>query len=319
MDDPYDNSLWTHRRKIDNVHRARSNKENLSQGTTQLDLEPTESRNSKMRHLRRKLIGYLILFFVYGYIAFCVVGILFDYPNSINAFYQPQGKSSLPIAMAYPPISNGQLQKEWFQVGFNLETVTNNPIAESVNLMLTNATGIAFINMNDVNNNITSGFNVTNVWIGFQYAQPWSYWAIGNIVSGKYQVSYFTALDGDWLIADHNETSWYPPEPLPNQTQQGVFPLKPHQVMTFYFPSSGDYSPSIIVALDNGTLLSYSYDQIKVHVLSNADLQALKFSRIDIAVTVSLLLFAGVEGISLVNSLGEKRKNDHSVMNWPWE
>ena len=95
--------------------------------------------------------------------------------------------------------------------------------------------------------------------------------------------------------------------------------------MVFYFPSSGDYSPSIIVGLNNGTFLECTYEQIKVHVLSNAELQALKFSRIDNAVTISLLLFAGIEGFSLMNNLikkrperkrENKRKDEQSRTDW---
>jgi len=271
-----------------------------------------------MKNLDRRIMGFVLFAFVLGYIFFCVVSIVIEYPNTLNIFYQPCGKSILPIAIAYPPISSGQLQDEWLQVMFDLEA--DGTLSEGVNLTITNVLGTVFIDYSLINQ--TSGLNVNDVWIGFQYAQPWSSFTFATW-GGQTQNRFFTALDGNWLIANHSETYWQSTDGNPYAL--GYCPLKTVMQMVFYFPSSGDYSPSIIVGLNNGTFLECTYEQIKVHVLSNAELQALKFSRIDNAVTISLLLFAGIEGFSLMNNLikkrperkrENKRKDEQSRTDW---
>jgi hypothetical protein len=247
---------------------------------------------------RRK--GYVILAIFYIYILFVVTTIMIDLPNVLNPFYLPSGKTIVPLAISYPAISNGQLQADWLQISFDLETETNSLLAEGVNVTMTDLRAEAFIN--DVSND-TSPWYITDVWVGFQYAQPWSDWVIGANVSGQYQFHYYTALDGDWLSYRPNATVW-----LSNGTHPlGMYPLVVFEKMTFNFPSSGEYSPSVLIDLANNTILSYTYDQVKVHVISASEVQTQKLERIGAAVTVALLVFAIVEGVVAVKDLTKER------------
>jgi|GEM_PF-6147711 len=247
---------------------------------------------------RRK--GYMILAVFYIYIIFVVTTIMIDYPNMANPFYLPSNKSVVPIAIAYPDISNGQLQSEWLQISFNLETETNSLLAEGVNLTITNLAARVLIN--DYSN-VTSPWYITDVWIGFQYAQPWSDWAIVMNVSGQFQWNYYTALDGDWLVYNPNGTIWLSSGTYP----LGTYPLTVFMHNTFHFPASGDYSPSILIDLANNTILSYTYNQVKVHIISASEIQTQKLERIGAAVTVALLVFAFIEGIVTVKDLTKEK------------
>jgi hypothetical protein len=263
--------------------------------------------NKAVDSMRRPSIrqsAFLLLLIFYVYVGFCVWSIMADQPNMLNAFYQPQKPALLPIAVAYPPIFNGQMQDEWLEVRINLKA--DSTLSEGVNLTLADMLGTIFINDFSL-----YGQEVDNVWLGFQYAQPWSSFTSANTVSGQIQNHEFTALDGDWLVALHNATYWQSVNGNPYAL--GYCPLVILEQMVFNFPSAGDYSPSMIVGLSNGTFLSCTYDQIKVHVVSNSELQTIKVGRIDTAIAVSLLLFAGIEGVSVVNDLTKKRlvNEDH--------
>jgi hypothetical protein len=224
---------------------------------------------------------------------------MMDYPNMANPFYLPSGKSVLPIAIAYPAISNGQLQPEMLQISFNLETETNSLLAEGVNLTITDLKAKAFVN--DFGN-VASGW-VMDVWIGFQHAQPWGEWSMMSNATGQIHWYYFTALAGDWLVANTNATTWLTHGTYP----LGTYPLDVFSKKVFYFPSSGDYSPSIIIDLANNTILSYTYDQVKVHVLSASEVQGQKLERLGATITVALLVFAFVEGIVAVKDLTKEK------------
>jgi len=235
---------------------------------------------------KRQVAFALLLIFLF-YAFYCVYGIWTDNPSIVNAFYQPQSPPIVPIGLAYPSLSNGELQNNWLQIFFTVET-NSSYIAENTNLTLTNVIATTFPN--------STGMNIDDVWVGFQYAQPYSSFSTaGNSASGT-QNNFFTALDGDWLGLNTSATT------------QNIGSLSVLDQMTFHFPASGDYSPSIIIGLFNGTFLTYNYNQIQLHVMSNSEVESLKVGRTDIAVTISLLAFAGIEGISVVNDLFKKKR-----------
>jgi hypothetical protein len=75
-----------------------------------------------------------------------------------------------------------------------------------------------------------------------------------------------------------------------------------------YFPVSGEYSPVIVIKFNNGTApIIHTYDMIKVHVLSETDVNAQSMNRINIALTIALLVFSYIEGFSTIGKLWKKR------------
>jgi hypothetical protein len=87
---------------------------------------------------------------------------------------------------------------------------------------------------------------------------------------------------------------------------------------------SGDYSPTIEIQFNNGTLIEHSYDQIKIHVASTIDVQNQKMAienqrlavqegnlnRVNVVLTVALVAVAVVEVIRIIEewAKGEEKK-----------
>jgi hypothetical protein len=74
------------------------------------------------------------------------------------------------------------------------------------------------------------------------------------------------------------------------------------------FPVAGDYSPSISMSFDNGTLLQYTYTQIKVHVLSTSEVNAENTNRLNLGLTIALLGFSFIEGFMVIYELLKKEE-----------
>jgi hypothetical protein len=77
----------------------------------------------------------------------------------------------------------------------------------------------------------------------------------------------------------------------------------------FTWITSGDYSPELSIQFANGTIIDHTYDQIKVHVGSYVEIQDLKISKIELALTYALLVFGCLEAISIVHDLLEENPN----------
>lgn len=228
---------------------------------------------------------------------------LFIFSIINDAFENTRDSTSIPIAISYPPFVNGKMQDNWLQINFEL--TANETMSEGTNLTITNVEGTAFIDLNKWYNNETSGNDIRNIWIGFQYAQPWKTFTVADTSSeGKLQNHFLTGLDGNWLMVLHNETTWLEIED--NPYTQGFCPIRTFVQMTFNFPTSGEYSPSIIVSLDNGTFLTHTYDQIKIPILSNVALREESRSKIDLILTIALFAFTELEGLKILHSAYKK-------------
>jgi hypothetical protein len=78
----------------------------------------------------------------------------------------------------------------------------------------------------------------------------------------------------------------------------------------FYFSVAGDYSPTLMIWFYNDTTVQYTYNDIKLHVASATEVQSLKMENINVVIAVALLVFAFVEGISVVNELTKNNSHD---------
>ncbi len=81
----------------------------------------------------------------------------------------------------------------------------------------------------------------------------------------------------------------------------------------FYFPISGDYSPIIEIKKDDGSTTVYSYDQIKLHVISKAEAEQQKINRTNFGLSIALFGFAILGGIGLLNEFIKKDENQRSI------
>ena len=72
-----------------------------------------------------------------------------------------------------------------------------------------------------------------------------------------------------------------------------------------YFPVAGDYSPTIFIQFFNGTGIQYTYNEIKVHVLSASEVEAVNTNKLNLAVTYVLLFSSYIQGLVIVREESE--------------
>ncbi len=199
---------------------------------------------------------------------------------SINPFFPPSPKTEMPITLTYPPNANGELQPIWLRVHFIIEA--NGTISEGINLTLTNVTGATYRITNS-----QKGININNVWIGFNYAEPWNAFTWSN-TPDVIQDNFITSPNGVWLVSTENEK------------------MEPFIQNVFNFPVAGDYSPSIIVenwnaTTNNSTFYEYTYNEIKLHVAPASEIRLHALNQIGGIISIVLLIFGFIESVKMVH------------------
>lgn len=208
-----------------------------------------------------------------------------------------------------------------------------------------NSTGESLDEFYHSKNYASLGNYITEVFVGFRNTKPSpplvSYWnesyqivnatfsidEVNRMLEGyatgvnimvenvTYQYGSYVGLSGAYLIK--------PPIGVAEALNEDTTALFPAMNMTFSFPVAGDYSPSIIVGTENDSItgntvtrsksfLTYTYDEIKVHVLSSGELQTQELSQIANVVTIALFAFAEIEAIKLVYEV-QKGKRARSL------
>lgn len=239
------------------------------------------------RRNRILIVGLLV---VLSLIAIYYVYSLWEY--KINPFFPSPNETMLPIALSYPVSTTGVLQDEALKVYFTLKA--NATLCEAVeNVRVANAFATAF-----TNNSI--GNIVNDIRVGFKIPY-YGEFTVAN-TTGEIRNYYYEGVAGAWLTGKKK----YPHDITAFTNIFGA----PY---SFAFPVSGDYSPTIIIGLSNGTYLTQTYDELKVHVASKTELRTQELDQITFFVSMALLVFAGVEATKLAyefieNAPDEKEK-----------
>jgi hypothetical protein len=77
-----------------------------------------------------------------------------------------------------------------------------------------------------------------------------------------------------------------------------------------YFPTAGDYSPTVLISFKQSKPIEYTYDDIKIHVASTSDIENAKFTRVNTALSYVLVFFAGIESVSIIRDFSEDEAKD---------
>jgi hypothetical protein len=129
--------------------------------------------------------------------------------------------------------------------------------------------------------------NFSNVWtvaVGFQEAIPWDFrdaFQHGGFYVGGVGGAFFRNTNNSAYLSASEEE--------------------------FYFPVSGDFSPTIFITFFNGTSVSYTYSEMKLHVSSTSEVNAENTNRNSLVLTIALLGFSYIEGFMMIKELLEKR------------
>ncbi len=229
----------------------------------------------------RKIIGYSLLS-IFGIIIVVLIWNSFAY-YSINPFLPPSGETAHQMELTYPAASQSQgiLIYAFFAV------VANKPLSEGVYMNITDPHLTLFTG---TDSNKRESHNIASVEIGFQHAQP-SPILMGMGISNTSQNYEYLTLSGAkfWLVGDLNDS------------EDVQFPFELYQNTPFYFPVAGDYSPSMVILLKNGSLIRYTDDEVKLHVPSTAELQTQAITYASDLAAIAFLVFSFIEAFKLVN------------------
>lgn len=247
----------------------------------------------------RQIIGWGIIIILIGFFIWYVSYLSVSY--AVSPFLIPAQKTVLPINLVYPPITNGTLQNAIFQINFTL--TSNTIIAEKTNIKMTYVSGKLFNQIGALNpiSPINSTY-ISDVFVGFPNTFPNA--PIGSMLLGNETIQgsnitvqnqqYYEGLDYLWLV------HW-----------SGFSNFTSTWNITFNFPVSGNYWPSIIVLTThqynvgnifykNNTATTYTYNQIQIPVISSSQVQSEELEQIGGFVGVALYFFAVVEIFKLV-------------------
>ncbi len=188
-------------------------------------------------------------------------------------YFNPRPRfNPIPIQIFYPDMVGLGVSRTGLIALFVLDF--NETIAENTPIQIANATG-----------QILAGseyLNVSDVEIGFKQAIPWNH--KDTLQQGRLYFSPFlTGLHFIHFFNDRENVN------LTIMAQDEM-----------YFPVAGDYSPTIFIQFFNGTSIQYTYNEIKVHVLSASEIEAVNTNRLNLAVTYVLLFFSYIQGFVIV-------------------
>lgn len=202
--------------------------------------------------------------------------------NQTNPFSVAPQKTVLPFRLYYPPPQNGIVPPIWLDVNFTLKA--DSQIAENTAIHYTNEAGEIFGGNNQ---------NITVVLVGFyntNATDTMQYFPIGS------------------------------DPPTPHLLVSGVIfnrvgdSLVPISTTGFSFPVAGDYSPTITVSMQGGVIEEYTFENIKVHVLSASEIRTQELDQISIVIAITLLGFTLVQSIVLVRNLLKGRIETGDVL-----
>ncbi len=239
---------------------------------------------------QRQIIGLVFIVLVNTFALVYIYTLIESY--QVNPFLPNVVKTNLPIRLYYPPPDNDKMEPIMISLWFNV--TADGMITENTPITLTNFTGHVYTK-NDI------GIDV--IAVGFFHT---------NLNEGQ--------------ISDIDEENIIGPTLMPvgiqchiepcNSTLADIVPW--HQQPPFSFPVGGDYSPTITVNVGN-TSLQHTYNEIKVHVATSSELQSQELDRINVLISVALLVFADVELIWLLYEWQEKadKQNQPKQQKYP--
>jgi hypothetical protein len=188
----------------------------------------------------------------------------------------PTQPHMIPFGLNYPnPVGYSGNETEFL---ISMMIAYNGSIAENTPILVANSTC-----------QLASWSDAWIVEVGFSQALPWNFKDLF-----QHGGSWIGGLAGALFIKDFRSGS-----PLRQTPTNGTL---------IYFPIAGDYSPSLYVLYWNGSETFHTFEQMKIHVLSESEINAENISRNNLILTIALLGFSYIEGITIIAELMSKRK-----------
>ena len=205
----------------------------------------------------------------------------------------PDSEQSIPIILSYPEIPTvtiGSGNQSYFSIVFLLST--QGYLAENVPIQIVNASCVSYLPKNIIVKVIFP--NAVN----YELRQ---FLSSGVAIIGNNQREFLRFEDTSITYEHPNVTSF-------------VHFVPPANMSEIYFPVSGDYSPTVRITVESQPEIIYTFDQIKVHVVSASELEGARLGRINLWLSYA---FFGLSIFGIVWLLFElfEKKEENQVFN----
>jgi len=229
----------------------------------------------------KKISAYGVLIIFEALLVSYVLIVAYDFPMTFLNINPPPKEVIIPVTLIYPD-SYTLTPDAGLSISFNL--VADSTIGEGTNVRMIDPFAQVISKDYSGVSTILTGFAGT-VTPNFVPSQPQR----GQVNAPPYGTMAFTGPTGEGTYT-----------PMVKE-------------ITFKWVAPGDYSPRLFLQFLNQTKREYTYDEIKIHVASFVELQGLKVSKIELALTYSLLALGVLEGFSIVHDfVSEKTTRKHN-------
>jgi hypothetical protein len=201
----------------------------------------------------------------------------------------PDAERTVPILLSYPETPDIRLgfggNQSYFSIVFLLKT--QGYLAENVQIEIINASCVSYLPKN---------MTVKVIFPNAVDSNLKEILSSGSGIIGNNQIG-FLVFEDNQQIFEENTT-----------VITNVHVLKPSYTTDIYFPVSGDYSPTVRIFIEGQPEIDYTYNQIRVHVLSASEAEGEKNARMNLWLSYAIFVLSIVGVIWLVFELLKKEE-----------
>ena len=181
----------------------------------------------------------------------------------------PDAEKTVPILLSYPETPDIKLgfggNQSYFSIVFLLKT--QGYLAEDVQIKIINASCISYLPKN---------MTVKVIFPNAVDSKLKQMLSSGSAIIGNNQIG-FLVFEDNQQIFEENTT-----------VITNIHVLNPSYTTDIYFPVSGDYSPTVRIFVEGQPEIDYTFNQIKVHVLSASEAEGEKNARMNLWLSYAL-------------------------------
>ncbi len=262
-------------------------------------MQTTQRLNPSLKHIQFMERQTIVLWAFIGITAFSLV--LINIFVLAPMIWKPVPETKyMPIVLSYPD----SMFRPFYGENASICTVKflleyQGTLAENISVKIINATCMSYVPYN------------ISIFVGIPQAI-------------KYELKE-TIRNNETMILEWGGTSvlvfsdsYTPVVDSPFEPVVNYHLIYPQLQETIYFPVAGDYSPIIMIGRENELEpIIYRYDQIRIHVASETEVESLNIDEVNLRFTLALFIFSWISYFALVYELVTKhfkKKDDCQIV-----
>ena len=226
----------------------------------------------------------VVLIVTISYVAVLSLDITVSCPIGLFNWNPPPKENTISILLSYPDTIDNTISVNSTSCSVVFTLRFNGSMSENIDVEVVNASALYLPNKN------------TKIAVTFPEAFSVDF---RKIISSGASILGSSSFK---IVTFHKDM-------IPNLTNTVVVSqIKPDSQSLFYFPVSGDYSPTIQIQPE-GDEIVYTYEQIRVHVLSSAEVEAEKISKINLGLSYAFFAFTVLGGLLILFEIRRNKKD----------